>query len=111
MERKQIGTVDVDSGQVMVTDPCYVKSFTNDEPFTREADHRIDQDTPGTYPYSYSGASAASCSDEGYGQMNHPAGHPGAGVVTRTAHGDGSYPVYGEFNEDGLISRIVIDFE
>lgn len=34
----------------------------------------------------------------------------GLSVSFPTGYGDGLYPVYAKFNEDGRISKIVIDF-
>jgi hypothetical protein len=31
-------------------------------------------------------------------------------VVFSTGYGDGYYPVYAEFNEDGRIAKVVIEF-
>jgi hypothetical protein len=109
--RKQIGIADVDSGQIMVTDPCYVDKFKMNRPFTSEGDEELDEAAPGTYPYSYSGACAATTDDDKHGgQLNHPAGHPGAGVVTGTGVGDGSFPVFAEYDENGVTERIIVEF-
>jgi len=32
-------------------------------------------------------------------------------VVFSTGYGDGVYPVYVQMNEDGRVSKVVIDFE
>jgi hypothetical protein len=32
-------------------------------------------------------------------------------VVFNTGYGDGIYPVYVQMNEDGRVSKVVIDFE
>lgn len=133
LEVEQAGFVDVDSGQLMICDPCYIDSQWQDVEYE---DLRIykDIETGNVYQYgkdfqnyenkitgfdktvnelvaserfinvkverefsfSYAGASYATLSDEGYGQLNHKLGHEGAGVSFQTAFGDGMYPVYVE---------------
>lgn len=41
----------------------------------------------------------------------HDGGHGGMGLVIGTAYGDGTYPVYVEYNKEGRPSRVIIDFE
>lgn len=140
-----MGEVGVDSGQLMITDPCYIDSEWQVEEFE---DLRIfkDIETGITYQfrkdfniftdkikgfevdvnelissgrfeqleivkeknYSYAGACAATGSVDGYGEMNYKLGHSGAGVVFRTAFGDGVYQVYGE-KYDGKLIRVYVN--
>lgn len=48
---------------------------------------------------------------QSYGQLNYRLGHEGVGVVFSSGYGDGTYPVYGRFDDDGRIVevRIVMD--
>jgi hypothetical protein len=96
---KHVGDVGVDSGQIMVGDPCYVREFVSDEFNNVES-------VDGAFPYSYSGACSATCS-AGAGQL---AVRPGVGsaVVSSTAFGDGIYPVFQVF-EDGKLVALHID--
>ena len=54
--------------------------------------------------YSYLGACNSTIT-EGYGQLGF-----GTAVVFSTGYGDGSYPVYAEFDENGRVAKVVIDF-
>ena len=44
------------------------------------------------------------------GQLNFDAGHAGLAVVVRTGIGDGLYPVYATFDEEGLVTAVTIKF-
>ena len=43
-------------------------------------------------------------------QFNYDLGHPGLGVVVSTGYGDGVYPVYAEFNDEGRIAAVTVEF-
>ena len=81
------GVVGVDSGQLMVTDPCYLKS---------EWDPNVDLDfgDEAKGRFSYNGACHATLSKEGFGQLNYKMGHAGAGVAFSSGWGDGVYGVF-----------------
>jgi len=85
----RVGNFAVDSGQVMVIDPCYV--WPDD--FTPNGD-------PTGGPYD---AACRITLSKNYGQI-------AGGFVTSTLYGDGYYPIYAEVNEHGRIVRMVIDF-
>ena len=92
-----IGTFSVDSGQAMVGDPCYLDTWV------------AEYDDFNDYPkhagqYGYLGACEATLTNN-YGTLGM-----GNAVVFTTGYGDGAYPVYAEFNDDGRIAKIVIDF-
>lgn len=99
---KQIGMVGVDSGQIIVTDPCYLGSeWVNNE---------YDDGEKGDF--SYGGACKTSDDpDKLGGQLNYRKGHAGAGVVVRSGYGDGYYPVYALYNDEGRVAKLIIDFE
>ena len=103
-EWKKIGEVGVDSGQVMLTDPCYIDSQW------KKTEGDTDYDKKPTKEYSYEGCCLATCSDDCYGQLNYEMGHAGAGVVVSSGYGDGSYPVYAKFNKDGHIMEVKVVF-
>lgn len=88
-----IGHVAVDSGQVLLVDPCYITKAEWQEDWT-----------PGQVNKGYGGCCEASLSDDGAGEVLI-AGVAGTGVCTSTAYGDGSYPVYRDGN------KIIIDFD
>ena len=90
----QAGTVPVDSGQVMLIDPCYVNPH-----FANGAD-----DKPGEYP-DYAGACQASLSKPQCGNFAK-----GLGFCTSTNIGDGEYPVYVQYDATGRIARVLIEF-
>lgn len=87
----RVGNFLVDSGQVMVIDPCYV--FEDDY-----APHK--PPTGG----DYDAACRITLSKKGYGSIK-------GGFVTSTLHGDGNYPIYAEVDHRGRIIRMVIDFD
>ena len=89
VERKVVGHVDVDSGQVILTDPCYV-----DEGFS--------------YREMLEGWGARF---GGAVEREHAMPGPrGLGVVVETAWGDGSYPVIAEI-QGGRVMRVTIEFD
>lgn len=147
VEVVKIGEVGVDSGQLMITDPCYINSeWDPDDEFQdiRIYDDRMTGSTlqygkdfqhyeehvaalGGTVneavasgrlvkreeparavaPYSYAGAAAITLG-RGFGELSYRMGQVGAGVVFRTAFGDGSYPIYGE-KRNGTLVRVYLN--
>ena len=99
-EMTLIGHFAVDSGQAMVGDPCYLDEW---EPWNDKADN-FDKHVEKAGEYGYLGACGVTLK-EGYGEL----GMANA-VVFNTGYGDGVYPVYAEFNDEGRISKIVIEF-
>jgi hypothetical protein len=97
-EEKLIGHVGVDSGQIMITDPCYIDSQW------KETEYIGDNGEPneaGLYPFDYAGCCDATLSEGQAGALRFAMGHEGAGVVTSAGFGDGSYPVYATFSDEG----------
>ncbi len=95
--RKLVGHVGVDSGQILITDPCYaIRRKGESQPTVfeeRELDlSAICDATTGVSP---------GCAELG----NEVA------VVTCTAYGDGVFPVYAECDSDGLVHSITVDFD
>lgn len=119
----RLGEVGVDSGQLMITDPCYIdQEWQHDlaldedtvaEIVGRRQSSQVEagDDAPGDGQklpsYSYGGVMEATLSN-GYGELAYRLGHPGAGVAFLTAWGDGVYPVYGEMH-DGRMIRVYIN--
>ncbi|MGW6263720.1 DUF4241 domain-containing protein, partial [Streptomyces sp. NPDC055085] len=106
IEVTYIGEVGVDSGQLMVTDPCYIDQEWQREQFVLVRDEERADDA--VYNYSYNGACNATLNGSGHGQLAYKLGHAGAGVVFHTAWGDGGYPVYAE-KHDGRIVRVYVN--
>jgi hypothetical protein len=92
-----IGSFGVDSGQAMVGDPCYLDEWQTNKGEEWDLEGKIGQ-------YSYQGASATTLSDSA-GVLGN-----GRSVVFNTGYGDGVYPVYAQFNDEGRVARIVIEF-
>jgi hypothetical protein len=92
------GQIGIDSGQAMVGDPCYLDNWDTNQNDEWNIDGKQGQ-------YSYHGASATTISNA-YGQLGNS-----TAVVFNTGYGDGLYPVYVQMNEDGRVSKVVIDFE
>ena len=92
---RQVGNVFVDSGQIMIGDPCYIDKNWNDE---------FGNDKPGEF--SYAGACTATLSKQGYGVLGG-----GTGFACRTRWGDGNYPVFAEFDHDGRVISLIVKFD
>ena len=98
MITKLAGYCGVDSGQIMVIDPCYAfqDSYTGNE------------ETGG----NYDAICRISLADT-FGEFPLPAnGYPGnVGVVTSSGYGDGNYPVFVDINDDGRVVELRIYFD
>ena len=93
-----VGYVAVDSGQVIIVDPCYLASW-------RAGDYNPDR-KDGNH---YAQACDITLTPAGAGQMTVSA-IAGDGVVSRTHSGDGNYPVYADRDSQGNIKSLTIDF-
>lgn len=88
-ERVLAGHVGVDAGLMWIGDPCYVMGDG--------ASHRVS---------SWS----EFCDKLDFNQgFQSPLGD-GAGVVTSTGWGDGYYPVYVTFGEEGRVAKVEVEF-
>lgn len=92
---EHLGTVAVDSGNLMVVDPCYVlkdkrRGFADDN-----ADHRDYSDFLDAFP------------SEGYVPTVEPWG-AGMGLCIGTTYGDGLYNVYGVKDRDGRVTHWMV---
>lgn len=89
-----IGHIGVDSGQMMLVDPCYIESWdSDDEEFAVDAS---DRETPKHSNFSYAGACNTTLTKPNAGILSH-----GMAAVCSTGFGDGSYPVYVEYSNEG----------
>lgn len=109
VELVYLGDVGVDSGQLMITDPCYVDSEWIDEPFNMHGpagSREMMKEREVLMRYSYDGACHAAM--RGGGELAFRLGHAGAGVAFPTGWGDGIYPVYAE-RHNGRTVRVFIN--
>ena len=89
VERKLVGHVSVDSGQVILTDPCYVDEGFSYHELLRGWGARFGGDV----------------------EREHAIPGPlDLGVVVETAWGDGVYPVFIEVQE-GRVMRVTVEFD
>lgn len=86
LHSEQIGEVTVDSGLLMIGDPCY--------------------SIPGPSWDVFCDAVGAGDPDSG---PCEPLG-PGLGIVATTTYGDGTYPVYGLYDMPGRLVGIAVLF-
>jgi hypothetical protein len=105
--RHEIGVVAVDSGQLMLTDPCYVDGSWNPDTDAPD-DWGMNAEQPDEF--SYHGACCQTLSEKLGGQLNFPDGIKGAGVAVSTGWGDGIYPVFAIYNEEGRVVKVEIEF-
>jgi hypothetical protein len=61
------------------------------------------------HSFSYNACCKATTREEGYGQLNFPAGHAGVGVALSSGWGDGEYPVYALI-EEGRVKKVWVEF-
>jgi len=141
--RIKIGKVAVDSGQIMITDPCYLRNWEGNDynipniikvdgfvfeegknwdgmwstpltdigktlnEITSEGKANVQRVGPKeTGKFSYDGACRATLGENGYGQL-----YNGCVMVSRTAYGDGTYPVYADIDTNGTIMSLTINFD
>lgn len=105
--RKLIGHVSVDSGTIMIIDPCYV--LPDDR---GDGDDGLNYPTE-CHPDSPFNDSPSSVYLRAVGHTAENGDRYGAwhlGMITGTYYGDGSYPVYAEI-EGSRVRRITIDFD
>lgn len=118
MSKVHIGNVGVDSGQLMITDPCYVKDFDSQEdanfedslPEGVDLNKHHNEEPLNDYPYTYGGACAASCNRDRGSTLISNNGFDGMGACFSTGYGDGSYPVYLEYNDEGRVKSVTVEF-
>jgi len=106
-ETELIGFVAVDSGQLMICDPGYIK---DDHQWFGEF-NPSDSDESGYYPFNYNGACGATLSEDRAGQLAFENGIQGAGVAFASGYGDGLYPVFATYLEDENWGRRIAKVE
>jgi hypothetical protein len=96
----KIGSIAVDSGQIMIIDPCYINAD-----FAKEFDHSTKGQDQESYEMNYDGCCNATLSSKGYGTIGDLA------IACGTLYGDGEYPVYAELDRNGRVRALTIDFD
>ena len=113
MITKTIGYCGVDSGQLFITDPCYIKHQeqgngewnmewvdTNDgRSYTTLPDPTLESGDKNFY--------SKVC--EANGKARYGGAEVEMGVAFGTTHGDGNYAIEGVFDDDGVMVGIFID--
>ena len=105
--RYKVGEVGVDAGMVMVGDPCYLSDYGKKSADGFEwVESEVDaQKSTKKFDYSYSGACAATLSDDSAGELGRA-----SAVAVSSGYGDGVYPVYAHYNHEGRISKLEVVF-
>jgi len=95
---KKIGVVGVDSGQLMIVDPCYIDNDWKKEEYNEKKNAKEN--------FSYN--AVCKKNNDGVRQINYEAGHKGLAVSFCSGFGDGVYEVYALFKKfDKMDMRIV----
>ena len=98
-ERRLIGHCAVDSGQILLIDPCYLGTW-KDGDFNADA---LDKPNPPPPANNYDEVCRVTCKQKAGAVFNDLA------VVTSSGFGDGYYPVYATF-EGGRVRSVEIVF-
>jgi hypothetical protein len=61
--------------------------------------------------FSYNACAKATLSEKGHGELSFKMGHTGAGLAFSTAYGDGMYPVYAHYDEEGTIISVTVHLQ
>jgi hypothetical protein len=96
--RKQIGEIGVDAGLCWIGDPCYILHTT-------QPPKAIGKDWGAFCDILHEDGHYPTCK-----QIPYDLGHPGLGVVVSTGYGDGVYPVFAEFNDEGRVAKVWVEF-
>ena len=148
MKKVLLGHVAVDSGQLLLCDPCYIDSEWEKEDFTdvRVYKHKTTGKTlqylvdfpnyateiPGygidmnallqtgdweqveeahktEHGFSYNACCKETLSKKASGELTFKMGHTGAGLAFSTTYGDGMFPVYGLYYDDGNLHSVLVE--
>jgi len=97
----KVGHVSVDSGQVIIVDPCYIMDGEYDDaPVHNPEDRKV---------AGYGHPCEVTLSDKGYGEF--PVKGFATAIASGSGYGDGHYPVYGDMDEDGRVVALHIYFD
>ena len=118
----KVGQCGVDSGQIIIIDPCYIKDypeFKNDDGWDRYCKMLYPKDKNGNgvdngfdqIVQVESGIpKQLNKKPDGYEQLGWMKGNWGEGVISATGNGDGTYPVLADIDSDGTIMALKINF-
>ena len=102
-----IGSIGVDSGQMMLSDPCYVKDFEDSDDVVELMD-AIKNGSDDSY--SYTGACSQSNTSQQAGVLVNDIGAE-MGVVCSSVFGDGVYPVFVKRHDFGNNDTRVVEMK
>lgn len=102
---KKIGVVAVDSGQLMICDPCYIDRHWVVEKQENKSDSGVHKGK-----FSYLGMGLKTVKNK-YGQIDFPRGHSGLAVALQCGYGDGLYEVHARFNKADRITEVRITLQ
>tara|TARA_R100001015_G_C4564213_1_gene123487 strand:- start:208 stop:582 length:375 start_codon:yes stop_codon:yes gene_type:complete len=102
-----VGIVGVDSGQMMLSDPSYVKDFAESDDIVKLNDVIKDGSDNS---YSYLGACSQSNTPQQSGVLVNDIGAE-LGVVCSSGFGDGGYPVYVKRHDFGRLGKRVVEMK
>jgi hypothetical protein len=91
---KRVGEIAVDAGLCWVGDPCYV----------------LPDDASNAGQVRDWSKFCSSVGESQTTQFKFEHGHTGLGVAVSTGWGDGMYPVYVEYSEEGRIASVQVVF-
>lgn len=98
----KVGTISVDSGSVMIGDPCY----------TQGADaSSASKDWMGFLAATYPGTFGPNSTGESMPQVTNALGEQGLGIVSSSGFGDGEYPVYVRYSDEGQWGKRVAELK
>ena len=107
-DKKLLGYCEVDSGQLLITDPCYLRKEWDNTTDNGNAEDVFNEKNRGKY--SYAGCCIATVGEDSGGQLHFKEGNRGgAGVAISSGYGDGLCPVYAEYDKEGRVSKITIE--
>ena len=106
-----IGTIGVDSGQMRLADPCYVKDFADDNSDAEGVMKLMEAMKDGSdNSFSYVGACSQSNTPQQAGVLVNDIGAE-MGVVCSSGFGDGGYPVYVKRHDFGEWGKRVVEMK
>lgn len=99
MTEKLIGHIGVDSGQMLLCDPCYIDSMWSKD----DVPNDFRDLSPYEGKFNYLGAAQATLSEKKSGILDK-----GSGAVCSTGNGDGLYPVYVTYEGDRVSEMRIV---
>ena len=119
MTREFVGTCGVDSGSILIIDPCYLNEAKRWNPERLEKLAKEYKDKGDNFQFVNTMRLAKEkrqlqnmCFDwKAYcEESNHEPREYASGVISPTRHGDGGFPVYVHRDKDGNVKKMEIIF-